>query len=331
MGNKCLSLFLSTVLVFMAAGAWGFCNPRMVNPVTEVNWGGIFPIKIGGVTAFGTDEPDVPDATSSPLCFCSNVPGITVSFWDPFRIIEVVQDPWCVPTMGVQLSGITPAGRLSGTVSGPVGKKTSPHYFAQAHHIVFPVWQILDLFTDIPCVESGDWDVAYFTELDPLWQNDMESMILNPEALVFGNPALQMACMADSVASAAGLPRDELFWCMGQWGSTYPLTGNLNTDNTVMGAAGVAARLLYKLNREMLICDRDINSCGCVRTPIWVKSHYRLQIIRPKVNTGSSIRIGEPSPLWESYQSSPIEKGAENFGFVVMRKVTCCVFYDYIP
>ena len=326
--NKLVSVFI--LFFCLGAGkAWALCEVRMVNPVTEVNWGAIFPIKIGGVTLYDVDIPDSDDATDSPVCFCSGVPGLLVSFWDPFRIIEVVHDPWCLPSMGVSLEGITVPGRLEGTVTSGTAKNIAAHFFAQAHHIVFPVWSILDLLEDIPCVESGEWDVAYFTELDPLWQSDMESLLLNPEALVFANPAVLMACMADAVAAAVGLPRDELFWCMGQWGSTYPMTGHIPTANRIMGAAAVAGRLLYKLNREMLLCDHSINSCGCVHTPIWVKSHYRLQIIRPKVNTGSTLRIGEPSCLWEANQAPPMERGTDNWAYVISRKIKCCVFYEY--
>lgn len=327
--NKLLPLTISIVLI-ICTKIFAFCSPRFVNPFTDICWGCIFPIKIGGIKIIGSKMPDTPDAVSSPICFCSGpagipIPGIMVSFWEPFRIIEVVQDPWCFPSLGMQLSGITRAGRLRGSLSSIRGKTYRPRYFAQAHHIIFPVWAVLDLLVDIPCVESGGWDIAYVTELDPLWQDDIKNLILNPEALVFGNPLLQLACTADAVAASVHLPRNELFWCMGQWGSAYPLTGRLNTANPIMGAAAVASRMIYKLNREYLLCDRNVNPCQCVQTPIWIKSHYRLQIVRPKANTGSAIRIGEPSPLWEAFQAPPTSKGSDNFAFIIFRKVSCCL------
>jgi len=315
------------VTFLLVSPGFSLCKPRFVNPVTDVCWSCIFPIKIGGITVFSSDMPDA-DALTSPVCFCPGpagipIPGLLVSFWEPFRIIEVVADPWCMVAEGVNLGGIT-SRTARGTLTGPGYGANSPHYFAQAHHIVFPVWGILDLLTDIPCVEAGGWDIAYVTELDPLWQSDLESLILNPEALVFGNAVLQLACTADAVSAAFGLPRDELFWCMGQWESAYPLTGRIMTGNPVLGAAAVAGRLLYKLNRELLLCDRAVSPCSCVRTPIWIKSHYRLQIVRPKANTGSAIRIGQPSPLWEAGQAPPLEGGTDNFAFIVFRKVNCC-------
>ena len=174
---------------------------------------------------------------------------------------------------------------------------------------------------------GGKFDIADMTEIEPWWQDDLQSIFLSPEALVFGNPVLQAACMADAVASTAKLPLDPLFWCMGQWGSVYPFSGHLMTSNPVMGAAGLAAREIYRLNREGIMCDRDVGVCSCFYTPIWIKSHYRLQILRPRVNKGSLIRIGEPSPIWGFFQSPLSLKGQDNFGFLVFRKVTCCLQY----
>ncbi len=307
------------------------CKARMINPVTEVAWSAIFPIRIGGVALYDTDKRDTGGDKKAPVCLCSNIPGLLVSFWDPFQVIEVVHDPWCFPSLGISLDGVTIPGHLEGTVTAGTAKARDAFYFAQAHYIKFPVWSILHLLRDIPCVDSGGLDPAYFTELDPLWQDDLDSLILNPEGLVFANPVLQSACMADAVATASGLPRDELYWCMGQWGSVYPMAGGVNTSNQVVGAAAVAGRMLYKLNRQMLVCDRAIRACGCVHTPIWVKSHYRLQVIRPRLNTGSTLRIGEPSPIWETGQTSPMERGSENWAYIVFRKVKCCVFYHHVP
>jgi hypothetical protein len=75
--------------------------------------------------------------------------------------------------------------------------------------------------------------VAYITELDPLWNADELSFILNPEAILFGNPIAQAACAADCVAATAGFPLNPLFWCGGCQGSLYPFTGNNPAHNGV--------------------------------------------------------------------------------------------------
>jgi len=324
------------VLIFFAAtNALALCESNFVNPVTEVAWNFMFPVRIGAFTVFGSDEPD-PDpigAGSSPVCTCPGpqglpIPGILVSFWEPTYIFEAVQDPFCFPSMGAGISNVVEGAKLKGTLQQQQGKGVTPHFFAQAHFIKFAAWQVLGMIEDIPCVtREEDFDIGYLTETDPMWQSDLMSLVISPEALVFANPALQLACVADAVSTIADLPRNELFWCMGQWGTAYPFTGSVTTDNIVGGSAAAAAKLLYKMHRQGVICDSNISACGCTYAPIWHKSHYKMQVLRPKV-LYETIRIGEPTTLWEYGLSSPLEKGADNFAFIVWKKVSCCMTYN---
>jgi conjugal transfer pilus assembly protein TraU len=74
-------------------------------------------------------------------------------------------------------------------------------------------------------MQTGDMDIAYLSEVDPMWNDSTLSMIINPEAALFGNLIAQAACAADAAASSAGLPLSPLFWCAGAQGSMYPFTG----------------------------------------------------------------------------------------------------------
>ena len=103
---------------------------------------------------------------------------------------------------------------------------TTKQSFYQVHWYVYPVIYWLELLVDFLCLEQQSFDVAYMTELDPLWNADELSFILNPEAALFGNPIAQAACAADCAATSAGFPMDMLFWCGGCQGSLYPFTGN---------------------------------------------------------------------------------------------------------
>lgn len=49
-------------------------------------------------------------------------------------------------------------------------------------------------------------DIAYLSEVDPLWNDSTLSMLINPEAALFGNLIAQGACAADAAAASAGLP-----------------------------------------------------------------------------------------------------------------------------
>ena len=82
------------------------------------------------------------------------------------------------------------------------------------------------MVTDFPCLERGSFDLAYLTEVDPLWNDDELTLILNPEAVLFANPVAVAACAADCVAATAGFGIAEMFWCAGCQGGLYLLDGH---------------------------------------------------------------------------------------------------------
>ena len=105
------SLFAGLTLCFIPIQAHAICAGTPHNPLTEVCYQCMFPFKIAGVTVARTptDTPDAPDAASAPVCVCPiSVPpffriGISVSFWEPARFVEVVKDAYCFPSIGVGL------------------------------------------------------------------------------------------------------------------------------------------------------------------------------------------------------------------------------------
>ncbi len=308
--------------------AYAVCEASVINPISDVCWQCIFPVRMGGITLISSDVDSPADNIgSNPLCICGTTLGMKVSFWEPARIIETVKDPYCFNLIGAQI-GDGGAGWLGGGYRQEnVGKNT----FAQAHYYLFNVWSILDLFMDLPCLETGGFDIAYLTEVDPLWNDDLLGFILNPEALLFANPVAQLACMADSASSAIGLPLSPLFWCMGSWGSAYPLTGHRNDDNFVQANAAIAARMIYKLSRELALWDTASDACGAIMMPIWVKEHYRMQVMKP-MKDFTCHPIGRTSLIWGSMKNPPGGGGsnaADNFDWALFRKILCCVGYSF--
>ena len=309
------------------------CKGTVINPVTDICWQCMFPAMIGGVTYGRAGEPS-PGNVASPVCACPNSKGgvtigVTSAFWEHARLIETVKDPYCFPALGSGMTNPKP-GFSSGSSKSPTygdAKKA----FQQVHYYIFPAWSILQLFMDFPCAEKGSFDVAYMTEVDPMWNDDSLSFIINPEALLFANPISQAACIADSVAAAVSQPIDPLFWCMGSWGSFYPLSGSINDNNPLNVNAGLAARMLFKLGRESLLNDVGINKCASngVMSPILTKSNYRLQEVRP-VKGNDCIPIGRSSFIWGSAKNPPwgTAKGsADNFLWSLTRRRLCCVGY----
>lgn len=119
------------------------------------------------------------------------------------------------------------------------------------------------------CLEEATFDVAYLTELDPLWGDDESSFILNPEAILFANPIAQAACAADCVSATVGFPNDSLFWCGGCQGSLYPFSGHISAHvGGVQGSLLATQRLIAKLHREFLLKGTSGSESMCQKTPM---------------------------------------------------------------
>ena len=334
-GLRSVVLCLVMVACFSAEARAGACFGMFLNPVTEVCWHCILPIKIGGVTIMPGANIDTPDLTSAPVCACPiPIPpfvrvGITISFWEPARFIETVKDPFCFPSLGTGVSNPS-AGMLGGGVkksaSGRGGFGSG--VFSQAHYFIFPAWALMEVAINSVCLENSGFDLAYITEVDPLWNDDLLMAMLQPESVLFANPAAQLACIADSVSSNLGLPLSPLFWCMGSWGSAYPITGHHNTADYVQGNAAIAAKMIYKMGRQLLLNDTALSLCAAVPTPIWIKQNYRLQIAKP-VRDFTCHPIGRSDMIWGYGKNPPYSAAgnkADNFLWIVFRKRGCCVF-----
>ncbi|MDI9635786.1 TraU family protein [Geitlerinema splendidum] len=192
------------------------CSGRFVNPITDICWSCLFPISIGPVRVNGGGREDTHNPNQIP-CFCPKppiplVPGIPVGFWEPARLVDVTRVPFCMVSMGDLKMGNSTVGY---GVHGANGDRQTQNSFYQVHWYVYPVIYWLELLIDFLCLEQQSFDVAYITELDPLWNADELSFILNPEAVLFGNPIAQAACAADCTAATAGFPLNPLFWCGG--------------------------------------------------------------------------------------------------------------------
>jgi conjugal transfer pilus assembly protein TraU len=299
-----------------------------LNPVTDLCWQCIFPVSIAGIEIIpGPVENNVPDLSGMPVCTCPAPPplfiriGIPVSFWEPARYVETVKDPYCFPSLGL---GLPAAGGFLGGGSQEQGNASvDTSTFAQAHYFIYPVWSIMELLTDFACIEHSGFDVAYLTEVDPLWQNDILAFILEPESILFGNPIAQTACIADSVSTNAGFSMSPLFWCIGSGGSAYPLTGHVNDDNELMSNSTIAARIVSKLARDGLVCDTALNLCACAPTPIWVKHNWRMHVAKP-VRDFMCHPFGRTGLIWGALKNPPLV--GDNFVWQLFRRRSCCAF-----
>ena len=323
--EKALFALLLAALITGAAGnaAADGCGGRFFNPLSDVDWQAMFPIKIGGVAVTPGEGTDTVDRF--PICFCgSPVPraGIKISFWEPVALIEVVRRPGCFPSLGGRELP-TPSFAMAGAYGDGGGQRGTKTSFLHVHHFIYPVFSVLNLFSGFGCASRGGFDLAYITAFDPLWSNDELSFLLHPEVALVANPAAQTACAADAAAAAVGFGVNRLFWCAGSWGSVYPLTGNNGATGDLPAVYALSAvKLLAKLHNELLAFKTTGEGSLCSARPhrVIVKDQYKLQLAFPK-NT-EAFPIGRTTARWAPGKWYP--GGGEDWVWVLWRKKDCC-------
>jgi conjugal transfer pilus assembly protein TraU len=226
--RRCHIFLIGLAIGLVATLAWpsqahaSKCESSVFNPITKVRWTCIFPITVGGVRIGSFDVLDKAldaQSASKPLCACRKGVqfwfGVKVSYWSPNRMVDVVTEPGCMMALGADL--MPTGGKLQGSQSSIADGTNTRKMFAQMHYYISPVWAMLDMFTDLPCLEDDGFDVALITEILPTWQSGTLGAIIQPEGILFGNPAAGLACMGDSAAAAAGKVIDPLFcaWAPG--------------------------------------------------------------------------------------------------------------------
>ncbi|MGB3224813.1 MAG: TraU family protein [Desulforhopalus sp.] len=274
------------------------------NPISDIHW-------------------DEIDFRIEGICICPRPPpiyyatGIIISYWEPFLLEDTVSVANYSPVLGESI-GSSLIDELGGkNKSSDAVDVANESTFAQAHGYLLPLMYGICNRSDY-----GMW----WSEYDPMWQNDELSAIIHPEAMLYANKAMQMACMADAAAVNLGHTLDFMPWCVGSSGSAYPMTGHVDNDNIVQANNTVASRLIYKLNRIMMICDPAENLCGCNYTLVWVKSHYKMHVVRP-ADRSPAYPVGKSASFYGSGLNPPYrgDKGSnDEFLWVVYRKQKCC-------
>lgn len=328
--HRCLLLFF---IVWGTPEYSKACSGRFVNPINDICWNCLFPLSIGPTRVSGGNREDTPNPRHIP-CLCPRppllipVPGIPVGFWEPARLVDVTRVPFCMVSLGGMKLGSSTVGY---GVHGYGGESRAQNSFYQVHWYVYPVLYWLELIVDFLCLEQQSFDVAYITELDPLWNADELAFILNPEAILFGNPIAQAACAADCTAATSKFPLNSLFWCGGCQGSLYPFTGNTAAHNGgVQASLLMVQRMIAKLHRELLLWGTSGTTNGeiCQKYPMPLikKTQYKTQMTYPRPTTRGPLAcnpLGRSEVIWGAGREFPYK--GEDFGYLIWRKRNCCI------
>lgn len=240
-----------------------------------------------------------------PICSCSDALGIPefgypLGFWAPQKINEVVTTPWCSPSLG----GMRLQDSLTGlghNQSSFIGSGNSTAAFYQYHYFSYPIMAMIGMLLIPDCTDGYvDMDLLYLSEVDPLWNNDLLTLVLNPEAIIFSTPAAFAWCATDCVLTTMDDQRESFYGCAGCDGSLYPLTGNVFPQpDPVAGSSLITQRVLASLHRKGLAYKTigDEAMCELNFYPTIPKSQYQLSMIYPVPEASSAPNRGITIPF----------------------------------
>lgn len=264
---------------------------------------------LDSLNLFGVGKKPSGAASAAPFCNCPDdlgVPalGFPMGFWSPQKVNEVVTSPWCSPALG----GIKLQNTMTGTGFNQGGGQSvdkSGGAFYQYHYFSYPIMAMLGMMLLPDCTDGYvDMDLLYISEVDPLWNNDMLSLLLNPEAIIFANPAAKAWCAADCVASTADEQTEDTYGCAGCDGSLYPLTGNIYPQpDAVAGSSLITQRALALLHRKGLAQKTIGNAAMCEPEfyPTIPRSQYKFSMIYPVPEASTN-----PTPLAPTEESGEL-------------------------
>jgi conjugal transfer pilus assembly protein TraU len=352
------SIILSVGILFTASGFTAESTPPSADEnascsdakifekiIDQVCWSCFLPMNIMGVG----DKPDGA-SESVGICNCPDKLGVPEFGWplgglQPVRLNEVVQQPWCSPSLGgVQLQDSVGMGGTHGSDDG--------NFFMNYHYFSYPLFKILQIFMlgDCDYDAYSSFDLMYMSELDPTWSDDMLSMLLTKEAFLFANPVVRAACVADGISiTATGKVVESMYMCAGTDGGLYPLTGNvISTADPAKNSSLITQRVLAGLHRKGLAMKTMGNEEMCKPTyiPFVPRSQYKFSIIHPRPEASSAYRTvevegGDPESVYEGGKCCHVpgdshhkwstaaggrhRPGDTDFVWLIWRWTDCCV------
>lgn len=296
--------------------------------ITDICWNCLFPIRIMGAALGGGNAPS--RASKKALCACFDPlgvpePGMGVGYWEPARLVEIVRQPGCSPSLGgISLPGSSRRGQ--GT-PGHHKDNAADQGFYHYHYYAFPLLLMLDMFVPGGCFSDGmmDFDIMYLSELDPTWSNDQLAFFTNPEAAAVANLPAQSACVIDAASATAGKVTDQMWWCAGAWGSMYPLSGQALSTGFANMTSLLSARAIGALHRRGLAHRTmgDDAMCDSKIDPMFTKSQYKFSMFFPVAEAQSSHVIGESVLKWGHGRMIP--GAGEDALYTVFRWNDCCM------
>lgn len=315
------------------------CTGDFPNPITDICWSCVYPIKLFGTPMFGKDGEDFDTDFDNPGCYCDSPPqiGVSESFWEPVYMTDVTTVPWCFPNLGGLYLNVPINENMLGTTNdqsrGGFHSNTAAAAFRWVHGYTNPLMYLMEVLLDDACTTKGSLSPEWPSEVDPAYDDWEISSAMNPLAFAVANMTAIVAGTADSLAALIDFPRPELFWVAGSWGNIYPYSGWVYPHITnEMTARLLSTRLLAWQHefKAMASFYGSANACSDTGSwqPIMDKRQYKFSRLLPfpqtkKIDGHCCGPIGRSTILVESGTQVPAS-GYRDFGYVIFRKRDCC-------
>ncbi|WP_087864646.1 TraU family protein [Comamonas thiooxydans] len=239
---KKISKWLGASLLALAATtsmAAPGCVGKMWNPLQDLDYRLMGGIKIMGMKIM--DNPselgEPPEHKAKTICFCKDGLqtgfGMGFTFWLPSYINDMARQGGC-------LGFLNGTNIASSFISLSSGQEYSMHPFGregattmQVHWAYADVMSIAGSSLFEKCnATSGGMMISHMTEFDFIFQSDVYSVILTPQAAILAaSPILaMMTCGYENIANTLGDWQD---WGVCAWnGSRFPLSGSSISKNS---------------------------------------------------------------------------------------------------
>lgn len=235
---SCLAL-LAVMLSPTAHASPPGCVGKMWNPLTDLDFRLMGGIKILGMQMMKAPSQlgEPPKHQVDPICFCKNGLqtgfGFGLTFWMPSYINDMARQAGCLGFLnGVNILPGFAALSSSQEYNHHAAKKDGTTNM-QVHWAFADVTAIAgkSLFEKCNAV-TGAMTISYLTEPDFIFQNDIYSIIMTPQAAILAESAMlsQMACGFESIANTLGDWQD--FGVCAWNGARMPLDGNTIAKNS---------------------------------------------------------------------------------------------------
>lgn len=305
----------------------GLLGPRLIDGIC---WSCMMPMKIMGAKIGSGKIPS--GATSKALCSCKDglgVPkfGYTSGLWNPSRVVEVVRNPWCLPSLGGKK--LMDNYRLMGGAE-KISLDSTDSDFRSVHFISFPLLQILEMLMNSQCNAEGysDIDIISLSEVDPSHNDPELDFLSNPFGTLLADVTNFAMGAALCAKETAGIETDTDFWWNGCLGALLPMTGVVN-DEISAGRDTTQAGMKYLSKMHMLGIARktfgDEAMCGGQIFPMLPKSGLRLSRLFPHAQASGTCcqTTGASTFTWGGeWRNTP---GISEYVYMLWRYTDCCM------